>query len=203
MRHTAEGLTTSVKHAHLRPIKTGDSVYIKRNAVSINKETSPVEKSVSIKVKTHDGECVILNPKPLTVVGTGGFANTVHVCNSTNPSELHKYVAAHGLVHADEIDQASSETVLNKLSTIDRVISGATVDPKTSSIVHQITPMIASMKNQVNNLNAHSPQAQSKLQSMNKQVDNVLSLLAKPKTGGRRRFRQSRKFRKSSSRSRK
>ncbi len=193
MHHKAEGLTRSVKHAGIRPIRTGDSVYRKEIA------GAPMTDNTGIKVKTNTGDCIKINPKPFTVVGTGGFANTVHVCNSTDPTEVHKYVAAHVLVHADEINSASSSTILKKLNTIDRAISSAVVGPQTSSLVKQMTPMIDEMKVRV----ASMPDApssfsqQESLQKLNQQVDGVLSALAKPKTNGGRRKRSNKKPKKS------
>lgn len=178
--------TMSIHTSDLVPVKIGEIMY----------KTSSDPRSDTFSVKTRRSAQVHIEPQPYTVLGTGGFANTVHVCKTSDPSQVHKYVSAHGLIKAEEVSPTNPKKVLEKLQLIDHAVSSADKTVHTKAVIESMTPMINDMKTHLkqwasNPLATQIPSVQKIDQHLSKVVDLVDKDADATKRGGQRRTRNS------------
>lgn len=177
--------TISLHRSDVVPVGVGDIMY----------KTSTKPRADTLAVKTQNSVQVNLEPQPYTVVGCGGFGNTVHVCKTSDPSQVYKYVSAHALVKASEVSPTNPKTVLDKLRFIDNAVVSADKTGSTKEVIESMSPMINHMKTNLNNwaknpIATHIPKVEKMDQHLSKVVDLVASSSSNKVTvnkGGRRR----------------
>lgn len=103
---TTAGHCLSASNAkEMIPLTPGDIVY--------KRELKPTQDSIAVK---QASSAIYINPTPLIVTGSGGFANTVHVKEQGN-GRHHKYVAAHVLVHSAQLSRVNKNNTSIPLET--------------------------------------------------------------------------------------